>query len=189
MDAYDLGILWATCSLVGPRYILRNADPYFAGRIQAINGGTIWQQRHARKDTVLHCLYLRRRIQEELEASGYTGRSDMSRAFPSTENDAEFARAYVQCHSALDIWKRSVKGVTRSTPRFRVHGAPDFIASMSDILALAVGVGAKKPQPHSRSEMCVLYYQDAREVRALCDWILSSEHSPKFAARVTQICD
>ena len=187
MTPYELGILWATCCKIGDKYLLRNKDPYFAQRIQQINDGKIWQSNHPRNNTVLYCLVIKRKLWEELKFAGHTGRKDADRIFPITEDNMEFARAYLQCHSVLDIWNRTIKGKQYSTPRLRIHGAKELMDVISEIVALAAGVKVKKTQRYSNSSMCILFYQSPAEVIKICDWLLSDEHSPLLSERISNL--
>lgn len=188
LTPFELGILWATSGQSGNKWLLRNEDEYFVRRIQTVNGGAVFPLRHSRKGTIIWTLDIKRPLSEELLSYGYTGRTDENRIFPRTSDDAEFAAAYIQCHCTLDLWRhksRSKQQVT--TPRLRMYGAQPLIERMNNVIATAVSVGIKAPQTHGNGKMKYLTYQSPAEVADICHWIMSGEHSLRFAARVKEI--
>lgn len=183
--SYALGILWATCSNTGEKYLLTNQDPYFANFIQKINGGKIYTLTHCRNGTKLYCLRIKKSLESEIEESGYTGRKNTDRAIPRIDNNADFVRAYIQCHSTLGLGPcKTRRGEKIKIPRLRLHGAWTLMEWMSEVIAKTVGVGVKKVQKHSNSEMGILHYQSCMEIIKICEWVLSESHSQAFETAV-----
>lgn len=188
LSPFELGILWATSSKSGDKWLLRNEDKYFVERIQTVNGGTIFPIVHARKGTIIWTLDVKRPLWEELLSYGYTGRTDNERIFPNTPNNGEFASAYIQCHSTLDLWQHKTrKGKQVKTLRLRIYAAPSFINELNCVIAAFAKVGIKTPQLHKNGKMGYLTYQSTSEVIDICDWILLGEHSPRFEEKVNKL--
>lgn len=187
LSPFELGILWATSSKSGDKWILKNEDRYFAERIQKINGGKIFPLRHDRKGTILWTLDIKRLLWEDLLSYGYTGRTDLCRIFPKTQDDARFAAAYIQCHSTLSTNYRKTKYGRVRYPTLRIHGAPPLIERLNQVITNSVGVGVKTPQTHGNKKMSYLAYQAKDEVEDICNWIISMDHSPRFESKANEI--
>lgn len=180
VNSYTLGILWATCSKLGDKYLVRNEDSYFADHIRQVQGGTVYKLTHSRKGTILYCIRLKKPLYTAMEALGWSGRADTSRRMPPVDEPDEFCRAYIQCHYSIGLTKEK-------RPRLRLHGSQAIMEEFSSIINNITGAGIKKAQCHSSGSTYVLYYQSAAEIRSIYNWIRSGDHSPQVSDRFTQI--
>lgn len=174
IDDYALGILWATSSVLDGHTIIRNADPHFADEFARQAGGKIFTLQHPRNGTLLYCLKVRREISDYALSLGWSGRSDRQRVFPSVNNPEAFTRAYIQCHSSIDLHRyTNRKGHAVVSVRFRVYGAEAIIAGINRVIHEFYECDLKTPQ--FSASTYTLYYQNVDEVFRICEAVTSTE--------------
>ena len=184
LDAFTVGVIWATGTRTDGQYVVRNEDAYWAEHVRKRFGGTVYTIKHPRNGTPMYCIKIKMAIAPEIEALGWTGRSDADRGMPDVDDRGEFCRAYIQCHASIDMWKhRTRRGIEIATPRMRIWAAETMLEGITRVISGETGAGIKKVQRHQTDAgtTYALFYQSPREVAAICEWVLSGEHSPRFA--------
>ncbi len=184
LDAFTAGVIWATGTRTDGQYVVRNEDAYWAEHIRKRFGGTMYTISHPRNGTPMYCIKIKMAIAPEIEALEWTGRADADRGMPDVDDRAEFCRAYIQCHAGIDLWKhRTRRGIEIATPRMRIWAGETMLEEIAQIISGETGAGIKKVQRHMTDvgTTHLLAYQSPREVAAICEWVMSGEHSPRFA--------
>lgn len=167
MDDYCNGIAYATGYMAKdyrkPYLVVRNLDPWYANQIATATGGTAYKSMHnIDRDGKPQCTVKARSI------NSLPGLSEI-------QSPHDFCRAYIEIHGVLDMCTAINRDGSRfKKPRLRIYGRENIIEYINNILPAnkkKVQYMTNKVDNKYIGSTCAIYYQSAREIDNILDWI------------------
>lgn len=149
MDLYVLGILWSIGSPIEDRYpyfMLRHHDRYFLDVVRKtlkISPSVI--EGEARPGPQ-YKLKIYNFDLSQLTQYSWQHRLSVKRNYPHISEHANFIRAYIELHSALDTITIRKRSKERTSPRLRIYGNRYFLAELTKVLSSQVEISTKRVQ-------------------------------------------
>lgn len=162
MDGYIAGVAYATGYIArenNNKYlVVRNLDPWYPQIIGTISRYKIYKSNH--------------NIERDGKSQWVIKARDIN-SLPELKNIKDinaFCRAYMEIHGVLDMaTAKDKKGNRLKKPRLRIYGTEEILNFLNNSLP----AGTKKIQyiKNSAGETCAIYFQSAKEIADILDWI------------------
>lgn len=156
-----------------PYFMLRHHDRYFLDVVRrALNVSTSVFVGESRIGPQ-YKLKLYNFDLNELKQYGWLPRLSEKRNYPHITEHANFIRAYIELHSALDTITIRKRSKERKSPRLRIYGNRCFLSELTEVLSSQVEISPKRVQKTTKhSEFSgILYYQSRRELERLLTYL------------------
>lgn len=141
MDLYVLGILWSIGGPIEDRYpyfMLRHHERYFLDVVrEELNASTNVFVGESRTGPQ-YKLKLFNFDLCQLTQYGWQPRLCEQRNYPNIPEHANFIRAYIELHSALDSLTIRQRSKERTSPRLRIYGNRYFLDELTEVLSIQV---------------------------------------------------
>lgn len=167
MDDYCNGIALATGYMANdaqkPYLVVRNLDPWYANQIATATGGTTYKS--------MHNIGRDGKPQFVIKARNINSLPPLS----EIQSPHDFCRAYIEIHGVLDmVEEKKHDGSKLKRPRLRIYGSEEIIEYINNVLPAKnkkVQYITNKISNKYIGSTCAIYYQSAREISDILDWI------------------